>query len=335
MGLNIEASSVRELWRIEDELQFRQVNSIGGGKFLLSGGLDCPTWPQSKLSCALALLDVRSRAYSWRTEQKRHKTYDYSCATLTHGIGVIPHEFKSDFCGIIFANLKTGLNDYAAIQIANINGVVPLNGDSFAFVRTLNGASQLWMSTEAGLISTEISSDRNFRIASLVPCSKTSVITVMQDINEINRKCQISFAHQLRNLDGSICWEYRSEKDTSIKMNSDEILLYNNASDQPKTRIDVVSSTNGKLIDLFEISGSIANLISISNNCFVYCNPNYEMCLFDRSKNHVEVIASFPSAIPGWLVFAVDTSHRIILGCKADNFMSPKSTIAVFSYSDS
>ena len=118
-------------------------------------------------------------------------------------------------------------------------------------------------------------------------------------------------------------------------MSSDELLLYNNASDQPKTHIDIVSSANGKLIDLLEISGSIANLTSISNNCFVYCNPNYEMCLFDRSKNHVEVIASFPSTVPGWLVFAVDTSHRIILGCKADNFMSPKSTIAVFSYSDS
>lgn len=331
MGLRKEKASITELWRIENELQFRQIHSVEGGTFLLCGGLDSPTWPQSQLSCALALLDVQARAFRWKMELKRHKCFDYSCATLNHGIGVIPHKFKSDFCGLVFADIETGLKSNPSFEIANVKGIVPLSDNSFAFA-TFDKTSQLWIGTENAASSIEISEDENFRIASLAPFSKTHVVTVMQHSYLVDGKGRISFVHQLRSIDGSVCWEYRSKNDTCVKASDSELLLYSNASDRPSTQLEFLSAIDGDLIDSLRIASSISSVTPISDRYFLFCNPSYNMCLFDRSKKAVDTICSFPSIVPGWLTFAVDTSHRIIIGCKADNFISPKSTIAAFAY---
>ncbi|XZE33822.1 hypothetical protein SH501x_004619 [Pirellulaceae bacterium SH501] len=331
MGLNESEVNIKEIWRLEDGLQFRQIHSIGNAKFLLSGGLDVPTWPQQKLRCAQAVLDVDLRSFIWRTELNNHKVFDFSCATQTRAIGCIPNKFKSETCGLISFDLVSGTKIADSVEIAGIMGLAATKDDDFCFIKC-DGVTCLCTNTSNQLTTTEISCDKFFRASSLLGFDEKRVVCVMQHTFSAGGRGQIEFAHQLRELDGQLKWEHRTLNDTCAKLSDFALLTYSNAGDGNRNELEVISTADGRLIGQISLSSSVANVTPLSETLVLLCSPYYEMCVLDLRTQQIVYKIALPNKCPGWLCFSVDAARRLILACKANNFMDPRSTLVAFSY---
>ncbi|MFN7290617.1 MAG: hypothetical protein ACK5T6_08525 [Pirellula sp.] len=329
MEMNIR---LKELWRIEHEIQFRQVHAAGNGEFVLAGGIDIPSMPQAKQSCCMAKLDSATQDFRWITNLNSIKQFDYSCVTQSEAIGCIPAKFKSDFAGVMRFDLFSGKLNLNAVSIEGIKGLASFGEESFAYGWICNGNSKLSIQSPNGVRNCELSLNPQVKLTGLYAASKDSLITTMQRVYVEGKNGAIEFLHQLRSLDCDTIWEYKSLAESVVNGSEGELLIYSDAGELSSSEIEVVNVRSGERTNTIRISTSIACLTPIGESHLLFCNPSYELCLFDRREQRVVQKVGFPKKIPGWLCVAVDIECRLLLACKADNFLSPRSTIVACSF---
>lgn len=318
------------IWQKEDMMQFRQAQSVGDKRFLLSGGLSCPTWPQSQLYCAIAIIDAESGDYVWKFEKKSHQRFEFGCATSTEAFGAIPNLYKSDFCGIMRFNLIDGTLLEPSIEVAGIKGLVSSVDSTLSYV-TSGKTSVLVTRREMDSIQMMLPQGVAFSVAGLLALPPNLLLSVQQTLL-INGKAKIIFAHQMRTLEGEILWEHRSDNETVVKLDDNRLMTFDNASDKKRPKVEILDSATGEVQETFSFPMSFANPVALEHGKILLCSPEYELCVFDLSNRTTTDRFAFPKDCPGWLCSAVDFSSRIIVGCKANNFMSPMSTIAAFEF---
>lgn len=332
MGVDDNPFALREQWSLQDALQFREIHAVGGGRFLLSGGLDAPTLPQDKIACAIALADSASPRFLWKTAYNRHKPFDFSCPTNTAAIGAIPNRFKSDFSGLMRFDLSTGIRLSPDIPATGIQGVASFGDDSFAYA-TWTERSTLVIHHGNVASHHELSTDRNIRVARLTSFTDGKIIVSLQHTHLAHGKGTIAFLHQMRTSAGALVWEHRSLND-SVTVSPDfaRVFTYPNAGLESVTSIETLDSVTGKALTTFTISSPVANLVAATSDILLFCNAWYELCAYSLHRQQMRPLATFPNDVPGWLSIAVDHTHRTVMACKANNFMSPKTFVSTFRY---
>lgn len=328
--LTTESRQLIELWRSQYELQFRQLHAIGNCKFVLSGGLYFPSLPQNNQCCATSLLCAESSQIIWESVYSNHQIFTCSCVTNSHVHAGIPFRYKSEFSGIMRFNLVDGELLEQSREFQGLSGIVSLKEDDFAYAVYEHEKSELVVEQKGRRNATEISNDKFLKIRSLRADSNERVILTMQRVLSKNASGKIQFVHQMRRIDGTCMWEYDSNKDSAIIGQEGTVFLYNDASDKRTTSIEILDSESGEVKKVVRIGSSIADLLAITPSLLVYCSQKYELCVYDIEKGRILQAIPFPNKTPGWLTFAWDADAKILLACKADNFMSPKSTVAAF-----
>lgn len=330
----MKAKQLTELWRIDADLQFRQIHPTDCG-FLLFGGLDFPASPQSKQFAAVASIDGASSTWNWVRRFQSHKSFDYSCVLGEDAIGVIPHRFKSNFAGAMRFRLIDG-ELIRSIETEGIYGIASNGQSSFAYAIYQN-SSTLWIHLESTIRSLVIGHGPNVKVRSLISGGNGRLISTMQEVCEVprlKRSSAIEFLHQSRDHEGNLIWEYRSKHDTIVDAGTDEVYVFTNAGESRTSEIEVLDANIGRKIRSFRVPTSIANPLKISPSTMVYCNPQYELCILNVETGELEQTVAFPNRTPGWLSFAFDAKKKLLLAAKADNFLDAKSTIAAFAFRD-
>ncbi len=324
--------TLREMWRLQDAHQFKQIHALPSGLFLLSGGFDAPTLPQSRTACSIGVIDPRQSTFIWKETQFGNKPFDYSCFTTTQAIGVIPNRFKTDFSGLMRFDLATGQRLQKDVPANGVQGVAPLGGESVVYALWEGRSSLVAVSGYTHSVQ-ELSEDRLFRIAGLTAYDDQHFVSTMERTYAKNGKGAVEYVHQLRTHEGRVVWEHSTRNESiTVSPGRDFIFTYPNAGPDSPSRIEAIEAKSGIELDSWRVPSSLANLVALSSTVVLYCDPSYRLCVYDLRRGENVVRCSFPSDCPGWLAISVDHHHRTILACKANNFMAPMSTIAAFGY---
>jgi len=331
-NLSSMSLTLHEQWRTTDAMQFRQVHSLGKSRYLLSGGIDCPTYPKTKLKCSMAVIDVATRAYVWNTTLLGHKPFEHSCHTCSLAIGVIPHPYKTDFCGLIALSLFDGSIDEETTAVDGVIGIAALSGDAHAYCTSADGG--LWVSQAGSRHAVcRLPTADQLRALRLTRFDDTHFVITLQRIRIVGGRGAVDFVHEFRRCDGSLVWQHATENDSiATRAESDEVLTYTNAGEDTRSRVECLHAVDGAVKETFVIPTSIANLVLCEDDHFLFSSPQYELCVFDRRTRKATPASSFPKQFPGWLNIAVAESERSVLVSKVDNFLSPKTTLASFAF---
>ena len=308
------------------------MHRLGNERFLLSGGLDSPTHPKAKLTCGMAVIDFPTHQCVWRKVIPAHKTFRYSCATTSLAIGVIPHAYKSDFCGVMAFGLADGEPSPRSTSVSGVVGVASLAGDDYAYATSDVGS--LVISGEGQTaVACQLPHSDALCITALTPCDGTHVIATLRRTRLIDGRGTIDFVHQLRDLSGSVVWQHVSESE-SIVVRSDgqEVLVYADAGKGGATLVECLNKADGLVNETFVVPTSLASLAYCTATQLLFGNPRYELCSYDRRSRQIHTVASLPSQYPGWLAISVSEPDRMVLVSKVDNFLSPKTTLAGFTF---
>ena len=323
---------LHEVWRLQDAHQFRQIHALPSGRYLLAGGLDGPTLPQSRTACSMAVADLQHRELIWKATCPGHKPFDYSCATDAQAIGVIPNRFKSAFSGLMRFDLETGQRLAQDIGATGVQGIAPLSGNSVAYA--LWADRSLLVLSDGNMITTyELSEDPYFRIAGLTQYDEQHVISTMQRTYLKAGKGIIDYVHQLRSREGQVVWEHASRNESvAVSPGRDLIFPYPNAGLGSDSKVEVLAAKSGSRTQTLTISSSLANLVCLTSNIILFCDSEYRLCVFDLRQGENVARVAFPKECPGWLAIGVSHSQHTIMACKANNFLSPQSTLIAFEY---
>ena len=321
-----------EQWRTADALQFRQLHSLGQGRYLLSGGIDSPTYPKNKLKCGMAMLDVASRHYVWKTEITGHRQFEYSCSTASRAVGVIPHPHKSDFCGLMVFGLLDGSVYDETAAVEGVVGVAALAGDKYAYCTSNDGRLVISEAGSSHPVCCLPVGDQ-LRVLRLTHYDDGHFVITFQRIRLVDGRGVVDFLHEMRRCNGTVVWQHTTENDSVItRAVSGEVLTYTNAGEDTRCQVECLDAIDGAVKETIVIPTSLASLAYCTDDCFLFCNPLYELCVFDRRNREITPTASFHNQYPGWLAIAVAETERSVLVSKVDNFLSPGSTLAAFTF---
>ncbi len=322
---------LNEIWKIQSNLQFRQLHCVSNGRFLLSGGLHLPGKRQSEQVASVALIDGVTSNSIWTNTFPSHMCYESSCVTASEAVCVISHPYKSQFCGAMRFSVDSG-ERVGEIPVEGIEGVVSLPGATFVLGISAK-PPRLCFQSDSGVHEKLIADHSETRLHSIRNAGDDKFFTVLAQIvgKPESKAGHVEFCHQLRQADGCLVWEYCSRHESIIPA-GDEVFVFTNAAEKSRSEIEVLDAHTGEFIRAIRVPMSIASPVLIEKATLVFCNSSYELCVFDINENRLRQFISFPKEVPGWLEFAFDQATRTLLACKVDNFFAPKSTIAAYSY---
>ena len=297
------------------------------------GGLN-PFSISSRLhKCSVALFNADDAAFKWHFEIPNTSKPDFGCVTANTIVCGIQHAMKSSVRGLIRIKRESGTQIGETKKVSEIHGLASLRGDDLVYGNleyendfVCNSYIHLKINEEVK--SLLISTDPYKKIYDITEVTKDKfVVTLQHTVGKM-----VSFIHQLWDKNGSCLWE-NSSKNDSVASFDEQIMTFNNAAKTKSTKIEVVNIATGSLCsEQHVIRSSIANITHVTSKFFVYCDPNYNMIVYDLERNTTVTTVAFPDTTPGWLHFAVDREGRYILACKTNNFTAPETTIALFTY---
>jgi hypothetical protein len=280
----------------------------------------------------MAVIDFSTHQYVWRNVIPAHKTFKYSCATASLAIGVIPHAYKSDFCGVMAFGLADGEPAPRSTSVSGVVGVASLTGDDYAYATSDVGSLVISCEGQTA-VACQLPHSDSLCITAITPFDGTHVIATLRRTRLIDGRGTIDFAHQLRDLSGSVVWQHVSEGESiAVRSDGQEVLIYADAGKGDATLVECLNTVDGLVNETFVVPTSLASLVYCTATQFLFGNPRYELCVYDRRSRKINTVASFPSQYPGWLAISVSEPDRVAIVSKVDNFLSPKTTLAGFTF---
>jgi len=308
-------------------LIFKSCHSLGGGKFLLAGGMYSLSNSPSSHSCAMAAYDSISREWIWTTNLPRNRIIDFSCVSGDVAVGGITSATRRVSSGIICIDVTNGRPFDQVESVPALTCVGCLGSDRW-IAGTWVDDSQLHFFSRGSRSMATISQDPDYRIRGLTGVGHSRFISTMQHTQDSS----VMFVHQLRDSENSIHWEYESAGESVIKCGTDFLAIYSDASRARNSQVEIVNIASGKIIQKFPIYKPLASLVYLFQDYCVYCSDSYQAVFAAEFGRKPIAQFAFPNMVDGWLSFSVDLESRIVFACKGNNCQEPSSRISVFDF---
>ena len=308
-------------------LVFKSCHSLGGGKFLVAGGMYSLSNSPSSHRCAMAAYDSISREWIWTTNLPGKRIIDFSCISGDVAVGGITSATRRVSSGIICIDVTNGRPFDQVISVPALTCIGSLDSDRW-IAGTWVDDSKLHFFSRKSMSMATISQDPHYRIRGLIGVGHSRFISTMQRTQDSS----IMFVHQLRDSENRIHWEYESAGESVIKCGTDFLAIYSDASIGRNSQVEIVNIPNGKIVQKFRIYKPLASLIHLFQDYCVYCSDSYHAVFAAEFGRNPIAQFAFPNRVDGWLSFSVDRESRTVFACKGNNFQEPSSRISVLDF---